>query len=72
MSKKVSKLPFIDRSRLDNGVHVDIENQLVTIAVNPNAELNQAALFEAIVSGGYEPTEMFELTPDGERRVWQP
>ena len=72
MSKKVSKLPFIDPSRHNKGVHVDIENQLVTIAVKADAEIDQVALFDAIVSGGYEPIEVFEILPGGERKVWQP
>ncbi len=72
MSKKVSNLPFVDRSRHDNGVLVDVENQMVTLAVKADAKLDQEALFEAIEDGGYEPIEVFELTPDGQRKAWQP
>ncbi len=72
VAKKVSKLPFIDRSKFDNGVEVDIENQMVTIAVKPDAELDKEALFEAIESGGYNPVEIYVLNEDGERKVIQP
>lgn len=72
MTKKVSKLPFIDRSKYDQGVSVAVENQRVTIAVKPDAALDQATLFAAIESGGYNPIEIFTLMPDGEERVYQP
>ena len=65
MSKKVSKLPFVDRSKYNKGVLVAIENQRVTLAVKPDAILDKAALYGAIVDGGYEPVELFELAPDG-------
>lgn len=72
VSKKVSRLPFIDRSRFDKGVQVDIENQMVTIAVKPDTKLDIDALFKAIESGGYKPVEIFEITPEGERKALQP
>ncbi len=72
VAKKVSKLPFIDQTRFDKGVQVNIENQMVTIAVKPDSKLDKEALFEAIESGGYNPVEIFELTPEGERKAYQP
>ena len=72
LSKKVTRLPFIDPSRFDKGVQVDIENQKVTIAVKPDATLDKDSLFEAIESGGYNPVAIFQITPDGERKAYQP
>ena len=72
VTKKVSKLPFIDREKYNKGVKVEIESQMVTIAVKDDAVLDQAALFEAIESGGYNPVEIFALTPEGERIAYQP
>lgn len=72
VAKKVARLAFIDRSRLDNGVEVDIENQMVTVAVKEGATLDKEALFAAIESGGYKPVEMWKLDSDGARIKLQP
>lgn len=72
VAKKVSKLAFIDRSKYDKGVKVEVESQMVTIAVKADAQLDQHALFEAIESGGYNPVEIFELTATGDRVAFQP
>jgi hypothetical protein len=71
VTKKVAKLPFIDNSRYDNGVLVEVENQMVTIAVKQDASLDKIALFAAIESGGYNPVTIWKLTPDG-KRIAQP
>ncbi len=72
VTKKVSKLPFIDRDRYNKGVKVEIEDQMVTIAVKDAAELDKEALFAAIESGGYDPVDIWLLTPEGERVDYQP
>jgi len=72
VTKKIAKLPFIDSSKYDQGVKVDIENQMVTIAVKPDETLDTDALFGAIESGGYNPVEIFELTADGEQKAYLP
>lgn len=64
--KKVSRLPFIDRSKYDDGVDVDPENQKVTIAVRDDAELDREALFEAIRSAGYNPIDVKALDEAGD------
>lgn len=70
--KKVSRLPFIDRSKYDDGVEVDIENQMVTIAVTEGAKLDKTVLFKAIESAGYNPVELFLLTEGGDRVAYRP
>ena len=66
VTKKVSKLPFIDRSKYNKGVKVEIENQKVTIAVLPDQILDVDSLYQAIVSGGYDPVGVFSIAEDGE------
>lgn len=72
VTKKIAKLPFIDRSKYTDGVSVEVENQMVTIAVKEGATLDQDALFKAIESGGYDPVEIFIVSEDGERVAYQP
>jgi hypothetical protein len=66
VTKKVSKLSFIDRSKYNKGVRVEIEDQKVTIAVLPDQTPDVDALFAAIVSGGYEPIGIFSIDENGE------
>ncbi len=66
VTKKVSKLPFIDQSKYTKGVKVEIESQKVTIAVKPGFDLDSEVLFEAIRSGGYDPVDVWTLTASGE------
>lgn len=63
--KKLSKLPFIDTSKYDNGVLVEIEDQKVTVAIKPGTELDVKAAFESIKSGGYEPVKVMIAGEDG-------
>ena len=72
VTKKVSKLKFIDRSKYTKGVKVEIESQMVTIAVKADATLDKATLFAAIESGGYNPVDIWQLTEKGERVAYQP
>lgn len=66
VTKKVSKLSFIDQTKYTKGVKVEIENQKLTIAVKPNHDLDVHALFKAIRSGGYDPVDVWTVTPSGE------
>jgi hypothetical protein len=66
VTKKVSKLPFIDRSQYNKGVKVEIEDQKVTIAVLPDQLLNVEMLYDAIISGGYDPVGVFSIDDNGE------
>ena len=66
VTKKVSRLPFIDQSKYTKGVKVEIEKQKLTIAVIPDRDLDIPALFEAITSGGYEPVDFWTVTATGE------
>jgi copper chaperone CopZ len=72
VTKKVSKLPFIDRSKYKNGVKVEIEEQKVTIAVLPDQVLDVDVLYEAIISGGYDPVDIFIVDEAGELQEYEP
>jgi hypothetical protein len=63
--KKLSKLPFIDKSKYKDGVLVEIESQKVTIAIKPGAKLDVNAAFESIKSGGYEPVNVMVADEHG-------
>lgn len=67
VAKNVRKLNFIDDSQFDDGVKVDIKNQLVFVAVRDNALLDKQALYSAIEAGGYKPVTIWVLTESGER-----
>ena len=72
VTKKIAKLPFIDKSKYTDGVSVEVESQMVTIAVKKGATLDRDALFKAIESGGYNPIEIFMVSADGSRIAYQP
>lgn len=65
VTKKVSKLPFIDRSQYNKGVKVEIEEQKVTIAVLNDHAPDVDALYAAIISGGYDPIGIFAIDEKG-------
>lgn len=58
--KKLSRLPFIDKSKYTNGVKVEIEKQKVTIAIKPNSNFDIDKIFQSIKSGGYEPVVAYK------------
>ena len=65
VTRNLSKLPFIDKSKYTKGVKVEIEDQKVTIAIKPNDSLDLAQVFESILKGGYEPVEAYVSDADG-------
>ncbi len=66
VAKKVRKLSFVDATKYQDGVRVDVANQHVYVAVRDDAELDQAALFAAIESGGYAPVKLWAVSASGE------
>ena len=67
VAKNIRKLPFINPEQYDDGVKVDINNQIVFVSVRADATLEKKALFEAIEKGGYNPVKLWELSDSGER-----
>ena len=72
VAKKVSKLSFIDKSKYEKGVSVEVASQMVTVAVKPDVQLDKVALYEAIRSGGYDPVAIYKLSSDGQRTPYLP
>lgn len=70
LQKKLSKLPFVDQSKYKKGVHTSIEDQLVTIALDPEAEADLALIYKKIKSGGYEPYKAWVAGTDGEITIF--
>lgn len=67
VAKNVRKLDFIDKAQFDDGVKVDIDNQLVFVAVREDAAMDKKSLFDAIESGGYKPVKIWQIDASGER-----
>ncbi|HIF52088.1 MAG TPA: heavy-metal-associated domain-containing protein [Thiotrichaceae bacterium] len=59
VTRNLSKLPFIDKSKYTKGVKVEIEDQKVTIAIKPDSTLDLPQVFKSILKGGYEPVEAY-------------
>ncbi len=67
VAKNIRKLAFINAAEYDDGVKVDINNQLVYLAVRDDANFDEDALFKAIEDGGYKPVKVWALSDTGER-----
>jgi len=72
VTRNLSKLPFIDKSKYTKGVKVEIENQKVTIAVKPDSNLDLTQVFKSILKGGYEPVEAYVSDSDGKVTLHKP
>lgn len=68
VAKNVRKLPFIDNAQLNDGVKVEVENQMVFVAVRDDATLDKNAVFKAIESGGYKPIKIWAISESGARK----
>ena len=54
--KNLSRLPFLDESQFgDNGVLIDIQSQRITLALQPDQQIDLAQVYAAIKKGGYDP-----------------
>jgi len=65
VTRNLSKLKFIDRSKYTKGVKVEIEDQKVTIAIKPGHTLDLLQVYKSILKGGYEPVEAYVSDSDG-------
>lgn len=72
VTRNLSKLLFIDKSKYTKGVKVEIESQKVTIAIKADATFDLAQTFESILKGGYEPVEAYVRDADGHVTVHKP
>ena len=55
IQKKVSKLSFVDTSKLHDGVELDVEHHFAKVAIKAGQKPDFAALFDAVKKGGFDP-----------------
>ena len=70
--KNLAKLPFLDPAKYGNGVLMDIHTNRITLAVQPDQQIDVAGVYNAILKGGYDPVTIHlglhgEVTKDGDR-----
>ena len=56
-----SKTDFIDKSKFNEGVMVDIDAQYVQLAINESANINPANIVKVIEEAGYDVSTLFIL-----------
>lgn len=59
--KNLSKMNGVDKKRFKDGIDMDPETQLVTIALKDGAELDNKDLIERVVDAGYFAVEEYKL-----------
>ncbi len=57
--KNLSKLKFLDSTQFKKGVHVDVNNQMITLAMDDSLSLNLNEVYTSIKKGGYEPVDFY-------------
>ena len=71
--KNLSKLSFLDDSQFgDDGVLIDIQSHRITLALQPDQEIDLAQVYNAIKKGGYDPVSFYvnvhgQVRKDGDR-----
>ena len=68
LQKGVSRLPFIDASKYAKGIKLDIEKQLVTLALKPGQPPDLNKLYSAVKSSGYKALAAY-TSPDGRQVI---
>lgn len=66
--KKVTALAWVDQARLADGVNLDPQHQLVTVAVKKGASADARALALAIKDAGYDPVSLWQIV-DGKTQA---
>ena len=61
---KLSKLKFVDRNRFKRGVDMDVNHQLLTVALKADAKPDWALIDQQIDNAGYVAVEWFSLEMD--------
>ena len=62
---KLSKLDFVDGSRFKRGVDMDVNNQLLTVALKQGAQPNWQLIDQQIDDAGYLAMEWFSMEKNG-------
>ncbi len=61
---KLSKLDFVDGNRFKRGVDMDVNNQLLVVALKQGAQPNWQLIGQQIDDAGYLAVEWFSLEKD--------
>ena len=61
---KLSKLDFVDGNRFKRGVDMDVNSQLLTVALKEGAQPNWQLIDQQIDDAGYLAVEWFSLEKD--------
>ena len=61
---KLSKLDFVDGNRFKRGVDMDVNNQLLDVALKQGAQPNWQLIGQQIDDAGYLAVEWFSLEKD--------
>jgi len=59
VEKNLSKLDFLNASKLKHGVLVDVENQRITLAIKKGKKIDLMEVYDSIKKGGYEPVTFY-------------
>lgn len=59
--KKLQKLKFVDTSKPQKGIVMDVKSQLVSITLKQGQTADVEAIKKAIKGAGYDPITLFEL-----------
>lgn len=59
--KNLSKLRSLDSTQFKKGVHIDINAQIITLAMDDSQSLNLNEVYKSIKKGGYEPVDFYVL-----------
>jgi len=59
--KKLQKLKFIDTSKPQKGIVMDVKSQLVSITLKEGQPADVEAIKKAIKGAGYDPIALYEL-----------
>ncbi len=71
--KNLGKLSFLDKSQFgDDGVLVDINTHRITLALQPDKQVDLLSIYNAIKKGGYDPVSVYlnihgQLSKQGNR-----
>ena len=58
---KLSKLKFVDTKRYKRGVDMDVNTQLLTLALKPGDKANDKLISKAVFDAGYEAIEWYAI-----------
>jgi len=57
--KNLVKLESLDTAHFKKGVHVDVNAQIITLALDDSQSLRLNEVYDSIKKGGYEPVEFY-------------